>query len=144
MKVNIMSSYNKVILVGRLTRDPEIKQLPSGTVVGKFSIAVSRQYIDKNEQEQEEVNFFDCELFGKKAETFAKYHKKGRQVFVEGTLRQDTWEDDGQKRSKVLIRVEDFVFLDGKRDDVQESASSEAKPKSQGNKVTSRKENIPF
>jgi len=99
---------NKVILMGRLTKDPEIRFLPSGTQVTSFTLAVNRAYKTKdNEQWHEETYFFDVETFSLLAERLGKQLSKGVQIIVEGQLRQDRWEtDSGEKRSKVKVIAE--------------------------------------
>ena len=106
-----MSSMNKVILLGNLTRDPEIKYTPSGTAVCDLSIALNYT-TGKGDQKKDEVSFIDLTAFSKTAETAAEYLKKGRQIIVEGRLQQDRWEtQDGQKRSKVKVIVERLTFV---------------------------------
>jgi single-strand DNA-binding protein len=102
---------NKVILTGRLTANPEMRVLPSGMSVAVFSIAVNRRYKDKGGQWQEESYFFDVESFGQLAERISKQLSKGYQVLIEGSLRQDKWEKDGEKRSKVKIVAERVVLI---------------------------------
>jgi len=108
-----MASYNKVLLMGNLTRDVELKQLPSGMSVGRIGLAVNERYKDKNEQWVERANFIDCEIFGRRAEVMAQYLSKGSPVFVEGRLRLDTWQDrnDGSNRSKLKVVIENFEFI---------------------------------
>ena len=109
-------NVNKVFLMGNLTRDIEIRALPSGMSVGSFAIAVNERYKDRNDQWQERANFIDCEAFGKKADVMAQYLGKGRAVFVEGKLRLDQWQDQsGQKRSKLKVVVDDFQFVDSRQ-----------------------------
>jgi single-strand DNA-binding protein len=114
-----MASYNHVVLVGNLTRDPELKFLPSGTALCEFAIAVNRRWTDaKTSEKKEEVSFFDCVVWAKGAEIFAKYMTKGKPCLIDGELRQERWEDkDGGKRSRVKINVQNFQFLGGKRDE---------------------------
>ena len=113
-----MASYNKVILMGNLTRDPELKYLPSGTAVATVGLAVSRTYTDRQSGERkEEVCFVDLEAFGRTAETMNEYLQKGRPVHIEGRLRYRTWEtDDGQRRGKHDIFVERYTFVDSRQD----------------------------
>lgn len=107
-----MASFNKVILVGNLTRDPQMSFLPSQTAVVEFGLAVNRRWRGPDNQQREEVCFIDCRAFGKQAETINQYLKKGRQVLVEGRLQLDSWEGkDGIKRSKHRVVVEAFQFL---------------------------------
>lgn len=111
-----MPNYNKVLLMGHLTRDPECKYLPSGTAVGDICIAVSHKYKDKDGNQKEETAFVDCTAFGKTAELMGKYLKKGNPLMVEGRLKQESWEDKqtGQKRSKLKVVVDSMQFLGGK------------------------------
>jgi single-strand DNA-binding protein len=111
-----MASYNKVLLLGNLTRDPEMRVTPKGTAVCQFGLAVNRQFKDDSGQMREEVTFVDLEAWGKQAETIAKYMTKGRPLFVEGRLKFDQWDDKatGQKRSKLKVVVENFQFIGGR------------------------------
>ena len=103
---------NKVLLIGRLTRDPEIRYLPSGMQITSFSIAVNRKFKDKGGNWQEETYFFDIETFGGLAERLGKQLSKGHQIFLEGSLRQDKWENQaGEKRSKIKIVAEKVSLL---------------------------------
>jgi single-strand DNA-binding protein len=110
-----MASYNRVILMGNLTRDPEQKTLPSQTVVCDFALAVNRRWKDAKGGDREEVLFIDCAAFGKTGETIAGNLTKGRPVHIEGRLRLEQWEqEDGQRRSKIRVVVEQFRFVDRK------------------------------
>lgn len=105
------SDINRVNLIGRLTRDPEIRQIPSGTSITTFSIASNRIYT-KDGQKQEEVSYFNCSIWGKGAEAIARYSKKGQRIAVDGRLQQQRWQDkDGNNRSTVDIVVDNFQFL---------------------------------
>ena len=110
------SGYNKVMLMGNLTRDVEMRFTPSNTPVGTFGLAVNRTWKTDQGEKKEEVSFFDCEVWGKQAEIMKQYLGKGRSVFIEGRLKQDTWKDknDGSNRSKVKVVVEEFRFTDSK------------------------------
>jgi len=109
-----MANYNKVLLIGNLTRDPQLSYLPSQTAVVDFGIAVNRRWTGKDGQAKESTCFIDCRAFAKQAETINKYLSKGRPVFIEGRLEYDTWTaQDGTKRSKHRITVESFQFLGG-------------------------------
>ena len=106
--------FSKVISVGNVTRDPELRSTPSGTQVCSFSVAVNRSYKDNSGSNVENVSFFDCSAWGKQGETIAQYVKKGSGILVSGRLEQRSWEDkEGQKRSRVEIVVEDFNFIGG-------------------------------
>lgn len=107
-----MANYNKVILLGNLTRDPQMSYLPSQTPVVEFGLAVNRRWRGQNGEQREDTCFIDCRCYGKQAETFNKYMSKGRPVLIEGRLQLDTWEGkDGQKRSKHRVFVERFQFI---------------------------------
>ncbi len=107
-----MANYNKVMLMGNLTRDPQLSYLPSQTAVVDFGLAINRRYTGKDGQMKEETCFIDCRAFGKPAETLNKYMSKGRPLFVEGRLTYDTWTgQDGAKKSRHRVTVENFQFL---------------------------------
>jgi single-strand DNA-binding protein len=108
-----MASFNKVILMGNLTRDPELRYTPKGTAVAKLGLAVNRVWKSETGETKEEVTFVDVDAFGRSAETIAQYCKKGRPILIEGRLRQDTWDDKqtGQKRTKLGIVLESFQFI---------------------------------
>ena len=109
------NDINRVILVGRLTRDPELKSTNSGSYFCKFSLASNRTIYKKDADPVDEVGFFDCVAWGKLAEVISKYVQKGRRVAVDGSLRWSSWENsEGKKQSKVDIFVENFQFLDPK------------------------------
>src|SRR6186713_1492632 len=113
-----MASYNKVMLMGRLTRDPELRYTPKGSAVADIDIAVNRVYTAENGERREEVTYVDVTLWAKQAEVVGQYLKKGSPIFIEGRLQMDTWEDKatGQKRSKLKVVGENFQFLDSRRD----------------------------
>ena len=108
-----MASYNKVILMGNLTRKPEVRFTSSGMAICKCGLAVNRRYKDQAGEWKEEVTFVDVTIFGKRGEAFAKYHDKGRTAFIEGELRLDTWDDKqtGQKRQKLYVVGNDWQFV---------------------------------
>jgi single-strand DNA-binding protein len=114
-----MASFNKVLLMGNLTRDPELRYIPSGTAVVKFGLAVNRDYLDKQSGEKKEsVCFVDITVWGKQAETCNQYLTKGRPVFIEGRLEFSSWETkEGDKRSKLEVVAERVQFLGGRRDE---------------------------
>lgn len=107
--------FNKVVLMGNLTRDPETRTTPSGQTVTSFSLAVNRTWRDQSGQTQEAVSYIDCVAWGKPGEIITQYVGKGRALLVSGRLDQRSWEDKetGAKRSKVEVVVEDFNFVDG-------------------------------
>jgi len=108
-----MANFNKVYLIGNLTRDPELRVTPKGTAICQFGLAVNRQFKDESGAMRDETTFVDIEAWGKQGETVAKYCTKGRPLFVEGRLKFDQWEDktSGQKRSKLKVVLEGFQFL---------------------------------
>ena len=109
-----MANFNKVILAGRLTRDPPLSYLPSNTPVTGFGLAIHRKWKGQNGEMREETCFVDCRGYGKQAETLNQYMSKGRGLLVEGRLQLQQWTaKDGSKRSKHVVWVEQFQFLDG-------------------------------
>jgi len=112
-----MASFNKVILVGNLTRDPEVRYTPKGMAIAKLGIAVNRTWKNEAGETKEEVTFVDVDAFGRQAEVIAQYFRKGKPILVEGRLRLDQWDDKqtGQKRSKLGVVLEGFSFLDSNR-----------------------------
>ena len=107
-----MASFNKIILVGNLTRDPQLSYTPSNVAICKFGIATNRKWKDREGNPREDVCFVDCTAFGKSGETFNQYMSKGRSVLVEGRLQLDQWTTpDGEKKSKHTVFVENFTFL---------------------------------
>jgi single-strand DNA-binding protein len=108
-----MASFNKVILMGNLTRDPELRYTPKGTAVAKLGLAVNRSWRNAEGQQQDETTFVDVDAFGKQAETLGQYMQKGRPILVEGRLKLDQWEDKntGQNRSKLGVILEKFSFV---------------------------------
>jgi len=108
-----MASFNKVILLGNLTRDPEIRYTPKGSAVCDLGLAVNRSYTLENGERREEVTYVDVVLWARLAEIAAEYLKKGRPVFIEGRLQLDTWDDkqSGQKRSKIRVIGENMQML---------------------------------
>lgn len=118
-----MASFNKVMLMGNITRDPEMRYLPSNMPVLSLGLAVNRRFKDAQGQDREETTFVDCTAFGKTAELINQYFHKGDPIFIEGRLKLDTWEDKqgGGKRSKLNVVIENLHFLprrgDGNRGD---------------------------
>ena len=110
-----MANYNKIIMIGNLTRDPQLSYLPSNTPVVEFGLASNRKWKDQSGQMREDTCFIDCRAYGRPAETISKYTSKGRQILIEGRLQLDQWQDkDGNRRSKHRIFVENFQFLDSR------------------------------
>ncbi len=108
-----MASFNKVILVGNLTRDPELRYTPKGTAIAKIGLAVNRVWTNEAGEKKEEVTFVDVDVFGRTAENVGQYMRKGRPILVEGRLRLDQWDDKqtGQKRSRLGVVAETVQFL---------------------------------
>src|SRR4029077_8844671 len=113
-----MANFNKVMLMGNLTRDPEIRYTPKGTAVAEIGLAINRYFSGENGEKREETTFVDVTLWGRTAEIAGEYLKKGRPVFIEGRLQLDSWEDkqSGQKRSKLKIVGEEMQLI-GPRSD---------------------------
>lgn len=128
-----MASYNKVILLGNLTRDPQLSYTPNQTAVVDFGLAVNRKWKSQDGEAKEEVCFVDCRAFGKTAENLNKYLAKGNPLFIEGRLSFDSWTaQDGTKRSRHRVIVEGFQFLPHdtpKEETVGEEAEEEVKEK---------------
>ena len=113
-----MPNYNKVLLMGNLTRDIELKYTPANKAVAQIGLAINHSYKTKDNEKKEEVTFIDCEAWGATAETMSKYLAKGKPVFIEGRLKLDTWQDkDGSNRSKLKVVIESFQFIDSKKSD---------------------------
>ena len=113
-----MPSLNAVLLMGNLTRDPELRYIPSGTAVANFGLAMNRIYTTQDGERKEDTCFVDIDVWGKTAENCANYLTKGRLVLVEGSLQYRSWEtDDGQKRSKLSVRAFRVQFLGGRREE---------------------------
>jgi single-strand DNA-binding protein len=108
-----MASFNKVILVGNLTRDPELRYTPKGTAIAKIGVAVNRVWTNEAGEKKEEVTFVDVDVFGRTAENVGQYMRKGRPILIEGRLRLDQWDDKqtGQKKSKLGVVAETVQFL---------------------------------
>lgn len=111
-----MPSFNKVILAGNLTRDPELRYTPKGTAIARLGLALNRSYSTETGEKKEEVTFVDVDAFGRQAEVIAQYMRKGRPILIEGRLRLDQWEDKNthQKQSKLKVVLESFTFLDSR------------------------------
>lgn len=109
-----MANFNKVILAGNLTRDPELRYTPQGTAIAEIGIAINRAWKTPAGESREEVTFVDVAAYGRTAEVIGQYLKKGRPILIEGRLKLDTWEDKqtGQKKSKLRVVCENFQFMD--------------------------------
>ncbi|MFM7181461.1 MAG: single-stranded DNA-binding protein [Verrucomicrobiales bacterium] len=111
-----MANVNKVILIGNLTRDPEVRHTPKGTAVGDIALAINRAYTAENGEKREDTTYVDVTLWGRTAEIAQQYLRKGRPVYIEGRLQMDSWEDKatGQKRSKLKVVAEALQLLGGR------------------------------
>lgn len=128
-----MASYNRVILMGNLARDPETRQTQGGLTVARSAIAVNERVSDGQGGWKDEANFFNFVFFGKQAESFARLFQKGKAILIEGRLREDKWQDKetGQNRSKVEVIADRWHFVGG-RDDQRSGGKSEARVKEAG------------
>lgn len=126
-----MKGFNKVVLMGNLTRDPETRTTSGGQSVTSFSLAVNRTWRGADGQQQESVSYIDCTAWGKPGEIIAQYMGKGRALLVSGRLDQRSWDDkdSGQKRSKVEVVVEDFNFVDGGQSGGSSGTSDSSSPR---------------
>ena len=113
-----MANVNKVILIGRLTRDPELRYIPSGAAVCDLGLAVNREWTKKDSNEKEkETCFVDIVVWARRAEVVAEYFSKGDEIYIEGRLQLDTWQTkEGEKRSKLKVVMDTFEFIGGKKD----------------------------
>ena len=111
-----MASLNKVLLIGNLTRDPDVRMLSNGRPVCNFGLALNRNYKDAEGNRKEEVTFVDVECYGPRAEAVGRFFTKGRSIFVEGRLKLDQWESkEGEKRSAIRVVLDNFEFVDSKQ-----------------------------
>jgi len=124
-----MANLNRVLLIGNLTRDPEVRYTPKGTAVADIGLAVNRVYSGEDGEKREETTFVDVTLWGRQAEVAGQYLKKGRPVFIEGRLQLDTWDDKqtGQKRSRLRVVCENMQLL-GSRSETEGSPSPARRP----------------
>jgi single-strand DNA-binding protein len=124
-----MPNLNRVMLMGNLTRDPELRYLPSNIPVVSIGLAVNRRWRNQQGEQQEETTFVDCEGFGRTAELINQYLKKGRPVFIDGRLKLDQWQDkEGHNRSKLKVVIENFQFIDSRSSDDAPASSAEGYP----------------
>lgn len=112
-----MASLNKVLLIGNLTRDPDVKMMTNGRPVCNFGLALNRSYKDSEGNRKDETTFVDVECFGPRAEAVGRFFTKGRAIFVEGRLKLDQWESkEGEKRSAIRVVLDNFEFVDSRQD----------------------------
>ena len=110
-----MASFNKVYLMGNLTRDPDVRTTPTGLKIAKLGLAVNRRYRTRDNEQKEETTFVDIDAFGQQAETLERYCQKGSPLFVEGRLRLEQWQTNtGENRSKLTVVLENFQFIGGR------------------------------
>ncbi|MBM4051894.1 MAG: single-stranded DNA-binding protein [Planctomycetes bacterium] len=123
-----MASFNKVILLGNLTRDPELKHVAGNQAVAELGLAVNRRFRTKDNEEREEVTFVDCEAWGRTAEVLKQYLTKGSPIFIEGRLKLDQWESkEGERRSKLRVVIENFQFIGSRGEGSGTGASGHAR-----------------
>jgi len=137
-------SVNQVILMGNLTRDPELRQTPTGQSVVSFSLALNRAYKDQAGEWQEATDFIDVVAWGPLAERVSQYLTKGRRAMVQGRLQSRSWEQDGQKRNKVEVLANDVTFLDGRGegDDAGSAPRAASPAPTTNNASTKKKDNV--
>lgn len=140
-------NFNKVIIAGNITRDPEVRTTPKGNSVAKFGLAINRNWTGEDGQKREEVTFVDIDAFGKQADVVGKWLRKGRAVLIEGRLKLDQWEDKqtGQKRSRLGVVLESFSFgASGEKREAQAPAAVEPKPKADSPQDSEQGDDVPF
>ena len=129
-----MASLNKVLLIGNLTRDPDVRMMTNGRPVCNFGLALNRSYKDAEGNRKDETTFVDVECFGPRAEAVGRFFSKGRAIFVEGRLKLDQWETkEGEKRSAIRVVLDNFEFVDSRQEATGTNASST------GDKIPSQK-----
>lgn len=135
-----MANLNKVLLIGNLTRDPEVRYTPKGTAICTLGMAVNRNWTTESGEKKEEVTFVDVDVWGRQAETISQYMSKGRPIFIEGRLKLDSWDDKetGQKRSKIKVVCENFQFLGGPGKGAEFKEGGEERPARPANRAPSR------
>ena len=144
-----MASLNKVLLIGNLTRDPDVRMLSNGRPVCNFGLALNRNYKDAEGNRKEEVTFVDVECYGPRAEAVGRFFTKGRSIFVEGRLKLDQWESkEGEKRSAIRVVLDNFEFVDSKQDgqlsvDRQSLSPSNSSPAPQSVPEVSNENSVP-
>jgi single-strand DNA-binding protein len=140
-----MANLNKVMLIGNLTRDPEVRYTPKGTAVTDLGLAINRNYSTDDGDKREETTFVDITFWGRQAETLGQYMKKGRPLYVEGRLQLDSWDDKttGQKRSKLKVVGENFQFLGGRDDNAGGGGGSYGGQQSSGDQQQQQQQQSP-
>ena len=139
-----MPSYNKVMIMGHLTRDPDLKSLPSGTSVCEFGVAINESYTDKDGQKQERACFVEVEAWARQSEVIAEHLTKGSPIFIEGALKYESWEnEDGDKRSRLKIRLIRFTFIGSRQNGEGAAPSNTSNNNNKKNEVIEDND-IPF
>ena len=135
-----MANLNKVLLIGNLTRDPEVRYTPKGTAICTLGMAVNRNWTTESGEKKEEVTFVDVDVWGRQAETISQYMSKGRPIFIEGRLKLDSWDDkeSGQKRSKLKVVCENFQFLGSPGKGAEFKEGGEERPARPASRAPSR------
>ena len=130
-----MASFNKVVLVGNLTRDPELRYTPKGTAIAKIGLAVNRVWTNEAGEKKEEVTFVDVDVFGRTAENVGQYMRKGRPILIEGRLKLDQWDDKqtGQKKYMTEVVASDLILLGGRGEGGESSGGSRGAAAGAGN-----------
>lgn len=143
-----MSNFNKVILAGNLTRDPELKYTPKGSAVASFGLAINRKWTTESGEKREEVTFVDITAFGKTAEVIEKFFTKGKPMLMEGRLKLDSWDDKatGAKRSKLGVVLESFSFIGGDKSESAPRTQAASAPRAAepANQSQIDSEDVPF
>lgn len=147
-----MSNFNKVLLMGNLTRDPELRYTAGGTAIARFGMAINRMYKAQDGEQKKETCFVDVSMFGRRAEVISEYFSKGSSIFIEGRLRFEQWESqDGQKRNRLSVMAENFEFVGSSQKNNDSSAFAEEKmpmqsekPISDNNVSNSNVDDVPF
>lgn len=139
-----MANFNKVIVAANLVSDPELKTVGDSNVV-RFRVAINRKFTTKSGEKKEESTYIDAEMWGSRASVISEYLKKGDPVLIEGHLKQENWETkDGEKRSKILVSIEDFEFMNGRKDsETKTTAETKVSTKSKS-KADASLQDIPF
>lgn len=140
-----MASYNKILLLGNLTRDPQLSYTPNQTAVVDFGLATNRKWTGQDGSQREDTCFIDCRAFGRPAETINKYLSKGKPVFIEGRLTFDSWTaQDGTKRSRHRVTVENFQFLSGSGGSSSDNQNAQNMSAGSDENQTVSDDDIPF
>lgn len=140
-----MNGFAKVMILGNLTRDVQLKNLPGGTVCAEFGVACNRKFRTAQGEDREEVTFVDCTAFGKTGEVIGRFFTKGKPIIVDGRLKYETWESkDGGKRSKLTVVVDNFHFLPDGKGGQNDRAGNAEPPAAEGNTLEAAAADIPF